>query len=297
VLLFLTATAGREALFVKKTALVFALIMTTAYFLPVVSRAAPISEYPHYLEANSSRYAAYRTGNPGTPVDMVIAYVNANVDLGGYNGIIKIKNPESVSALVNKNFVLPSSYVPDDLVTVEGKFRLREEAAAQFIRMKTDMNALGYKVYLMAGYRTYQRQSSKHSGAVNSSGLALADIQFARPGHSEHQTGLAIDIVQKTGIKYMTQAAFESSREFAWLMKNAHRYGFILRYPENYTDIHGFIFEPWHWRYVGSGIATTMYNDGIIMFEEYYGWFLAPGVRSAKIEKARLPLISQVVLE
>ena len=280
----------------KRIAILLLFTVILAAVSPVVSVAAPMNVYPHYLEENAARYEAYRTANPGFQLDIVIAYVNANVDLGGYRGITQVKNPDSISVLVNKNFILPLDFSPGDLVSIDNGFRLRKEAAGQLSKMMADMSALGLKLHVMAGYRTVQKQSSKHSGAVSSSGLVSADIQFARPGHSEHQTGLAVDIVQRTGIKHMTQAMFETSAEFEWLTVNAHKYGFILRYPEEYTDIHGFIFEPWHWRYVGVSIATAMYNDGIAMFEEYYGWHLAPGIL-AKTEKVRILRVPPAVIE
>lgn len=270
----------------KKIAAAILLISILPPLLFGVASAAN-SEYPHYLDENESRYEAYRAENPGLPYDMVIAYVNANVDKGGYTGITTVKNPDSISVLVNKNFMLPPKYAPRDLVSIGGGFRLRAEAAEQLTRMKTDMNALGFKIYVMSAYRTYNTQVSKHSSAVRSYGLESADRQFARPGHSEHQTGLAVDIVSRSGIRVMSQAKFEDSKEFAWLMENAYKYGFILRYPQDYTNIHGFIYEPWHWRYVGVDIATTMYNDGIVMLEEYYGWYLAPGILQ-KAEKERV---------
>ena len=94
----------------------------------------------------------------------------------------------------------------------------------------------------------------------------------------------------------MTQAKFENSKEFAWLTENAYKYGFILRYPKDYVNIHGFIYEPWHWRYVGVEIATAMYNDGIVMFEEYYGWYIAP-VLHAKAKEERMMRIAPAKAE
>jgi D-alanyl-D-alanine carboxypeptidase len=234
-------------------------------------------EYPHFIERNKARYEAYRALNPGLPYDIAIAYVNANVDKGFYNDVTVVKDPDNICVLVNKNFALPSKYEPADLVSISG-YRLRAEAAEHFLQMRADMNSLGYKIHIMAAYRTYTTQAARHSNAVRSFGLASADRQFARAGHSEHQTGLAVDIVQRTNIQFMTQAQFEKTKEFAWLTENAHNYGFILRYPREYRDIHGYIFEPWHWRYVGVDIATTMYNEGITIFEEYYGWNLAPEI-------------------
>jgi len=280
----------------RKCAAVLLVVLFLSAFPHVPATGIVNEEYPHYIEENAARYEAYRAKNPGIQYDMVIAYVNAGVDLGGYNGITEAKNPGSISVLVNQNFSLPPNYTPRDLVSVGGGFKLRAKAAEQFSKMKDDMNAQGYRIHVMAAYRTYQRQVSKYSNAAKSDGIASADRQFARPGHSEHQTGLAVDILHKTGFKYMTQAAFENTKEYAWLTANAYKYGFILRYPLEYVDIHGFIYEPWHWRYVGVDIATTMYYEGIVMFEEYYGWYLAQVV-PAKAEKGTSTRMSSVEVE
>ena len=236
------------------------------------SGGASMESYPHYLKENDARYRAYRAKNPAIMNDMVIAYVNANVDKGFYNEIETIGDPGSISVLVNKSFKLPEKYVPEDLVFIDASHRLREEAAEHFLEMRADMKASGLKICVLSAYRTYQAQTSKHDNAARYGGADYADKQFARPGHSEHQTGLAIDVLQTSAVKHMAQARFENTPEYEWLTINAYKYGFILRYPEEFGDIHGFIFEPWHWRYVGVDIATTMYYDGIVMFEEYCGW-------------------------
>jgi LAS superfamily LD-carboxypeptidase LdcB len=91
---------------------------------------------------------------------------------------------------------------------------------------------------------------------------------------------LAIDILhrRKSSEERMSQVRFENTAEYAWLRENAHNYGFILRYPREYRHVHGYIFEPWHWRFVGVDIATAMKSEGITLYEEFYGRYLAPGV-------------------
>ena len=261
-----------------KKLLALLLVMSTLLiaFSPLYDAAAN-DRYPHFLENNRSRYEAFQIKNPDLPLDKVIAYVNAHVDFGFYNQIVTVDDPDSISVLVNKNFALPSGYVPS-LVSVGGSYRLRSEAAQHFTKMKTDMNDLGYKIHIMAAYRTYQTQANRYSNALRRSGRASADRQFARAGHSEHQTGLAIDVLHIGGFEFMQHSDFHNTPEFAWLTENAHRFGFILRYPQEYRDIHGFIFEPWHWRYIGVFNATAMYLEGIRVFEEFYGRYLAPDI-------------------
>jgi D-alanyl-D-alanine carboxypeptidase len=250
----------------------------------------PDMQYPHFLRENLQRYESYYETNPELQFSKVIAYVNANIDLGGYNGIQTVDDPESIAVLVNKNFELPLGYEPD-LVDAGYGVRLREEALEQYTRMKEDMADLGLRIYVIAAYRPYRTQASKFNAALASSGRASAERQFARPGHSEHQTGLAVDVLQRTISREEAMSAlrFENTDQYAWMRENAHNYGFILRYPREYRDVHGFIFEPWHWRYVGVDIATAMFDEGIVLFEEYYGMYLAPGIaaRSENGQAAR----------
>jgi len=236
--------------------------------------------YPHFLIENSQRYEAYHSGNPGLPFSKVIAYVNAGVDVKAYSDIKTVEDPESISVILNKNFALPSGFVPEDMVDIGGGHMMREEAAMHFQKMRADMTDLGYRVQVITAYRSFQAQSNRFNGALASYSRESVERQFARPGHSEHQTGLTADILHR-GIQRdesMSSARFEATGEYAWLRENAHNYGFILRYPREYREIHGFIYEPWHWRYVGVDIATAMFNESIGVFEEYYGKYLAPGV-------------------
>ncbi|MCL2227342.1 MAG: M15 family metallopeptidase [Oscillospiraceae bacterium] len=248
--------------------------------------------YPHFLSENARRYEAFQEKNPEVPFGVVIAYVNANVDLGFYEVIEPVGDPYNVSALVNKNFALPAGWVPGDLVDIGSGHRLREEAARYLPKMMAALNEDGLRIHVISSFRSYRTQANSHRRAVGRVGLEVADMQFARPGHSEHQLGLALDVLHRTGFAFMSQARFENTPEFAWMLENAHNFGFIFRYPYEYTDIHGYIFEPWHWRFVGVDIATAMYNEGIALFEEFYGRYLAPGV----LERVRADLLGRSTL-
>jgi len=248
-------------------------------------------EYPHFIEDNIKRYLFFQAKNPDIPFGTVIAYVNVNVDIGFYHNIETVPNPYEFSTLVNKNFALPANWEPDDFVNIGSGHRLRSDAAEQLAKMRTAISEDGLRLQLIASFRSYQTQAGTHARGVRRHGLASADRQFARAGHSEHQLGLAVDILHRSGFQFMTQARFQYTREFDWLMENAHNFGFILRYPDEYRHIHGYIFEPWHWRFVGVEIATAMYNEGIILFEEFYGRYLAPAV----LERAQRELFSHLI--
>ena len=234
--------------------------------------------YPHFLNENARRYINFQRKHPDIPFGAIIAYVNVNADLGFYEFIETVNDPYFVGSLVNKNFALPSGWEPSDLMSIGSGHSLREEAAVHFFKMREAINDAGLRLHVASTFRSYQAQASIHSRGVSRSGLESADRQFARAGHSEHQMGLALDILHRSGFSRLQAANFQYTSEFKWLQENAHYFGFILRYPYEYTHIHGYIFEPWHWRFVGVDVAEAMFNEGIVLYEEFYGRYLAAGV-------------------
>jgi len=240
-----------------------------------------MGEYLHYLPENSSRYTAFSELHPDIPFGAIIAYVNVNVDLGAFNYIEPVPDPYFIGSLVNKNFILPSGWMPSDLSGVQGGHMLREEAAEKFGEMREAMREDGLPLQTMSTFRSYERQRNNHARGVQRFGQESADRNFARAGHSEHQAGLAADVLHRGGFDTLTSARFYTTDSFAWLEENAHNFGFILRYPFGYMHIHGFVYEPWHWRFVGVDIATAMHEQGIVVYEEFYGRFLASDVLKA----------------
>jgi len=139
-----------------------------------------------------------------------------------------------------------------------------------FEEMKAAAALDGFSLRIGSGYRSYSTQKSIYKGYVNRDGQAKADTYSARPGHSEHQSGLAIDICA-AGYSCIT-SAFNGTPPANWLSENAYKYGFILRYPNGKSDITGYKFESWHYRYVGKELAAKFYNGGNwTTMEEYYG--------------------------
>lgn len=139
----------------------------------------------------------------------------------------------------------------------------RAAAASAIVSMQQDS---GPDVWIISasGYRSYATQTAVYNNYASQYGQASADTFSARPGYSEHQTGLAMDFSP-------IDIAFAGTAQFSWLQANAYKYGFVLRYPEGKSDITGYTYEPWHWRYVGSDVATDMHDRGITTLEEYYG--------------------------
>ncbi|MGE5456267.1 MAG: D-alanyl-D-alanine carboxypeptidase family protein [Ignavibacteriales bacterium] len=171
--------------------------------------------------------------------------------------------------LVNKENGLPSDYVPSDLEHIDIKFSnenkyLKNEAKQQYEKLSSDALALGYKIVVVSAYRDYKYQYELHNEYVKNKGIEYALLCSAKPGYSEHQTGLAIDVMGSNN----DYDLFEDSIEFNWMKDNAHKYGYILRYPKDKIEITGYKYEPWHYRYVGIKPATEIYNNDLTL-EEY----------------------------
>lgn len=187
-----------------------------------------------------------------------------------YYQIKPIKDPESIHVLVNKNHQLSSHYVPKDLEVISNQYAydekyLRKEARLSFERLSKEASTLGYRIIGVSAYRDYDYQKKLYQHYVDTKGKKYADLCSARPGHSEHQSGLAIDVMGSN----LDYNLFEESEEFTWMSENAHHYGFILRYPKGKEHITGFKYEPWHYRYVGVELATTLYQNNLTL-EEYF---------------------------
>ena len=276
----------------KKSSVIFFLILVIFAGLTPAAGAIDGSSLPYYLDENESRYEAYQAKNPDMPFDRVVAYVNANVDFGPYNNIEVIRKPADLCALLNKNFILSVSYRPKDLVTLPGGGLVRAEAAAAFTEMKDDAALDGVPLFVRSSYRTYNDQVASYNLVMDSFGRDGAEASVARPGHSEHQLGLALDLAPAPGLSGpLTAMHFDETIQYTWLLEHGHEYGFILRYPSEYVSIHNYVFEPFHWRYIGIKVATAMFNEGIAVFEEYYGKYLAPAVRMKMMQtrRERLP--------
>lgn len=188
---------------------------------------------------------------------------------GFYQDVQLIEHPEDILVLVNKNNRFEKNYRPIDLEVIslmyanEEKY-LRKVAKEAFEKLSADAQLLGLSIVAVSAYRNYEYQSNLYQYYVETKGKEYADQCSARPGHSEHQSGLSLD-VQGSNQDY---DEFETSNEFTWMQEHAHDYGFILRYPKGKETITGFKYEPWHYRYVGIDVATYIYEHNLTL-EEY----------------------------
>lgn len=191
-----------------------------------------------------------------------------------------IDSADSLTVVVNKARPLqPVDYVPETVpstvYSVNGQ-PLRAEANDALAQMNADVTAAtGSGFVLCSGYRSYDYQSELYAGYVNGYGQEAADATSARAGHSEHQLGLAADIMGD-GQGCSLSEAYAQTESGQWVNEHAWEYGFILRYPDGSQPIVGYAYEPWHWRYVGVEIAQDMREQGITTLEEYFGLDAAP---------------------
>ena len=199
--------------------------------------------------------------------------VNLDLDKDDYTDTVNV-DKFSIDMLVNKHRGLSDKFVPDDLVDIDKKYTNDEKlkisriALNSFIKMYNVAESEGYNLVINSAYRSYDEQVELTNLYLKSYGQSYVDKYVAKPGFSEHQTGLAFDIGSKNS------RVFANSKEYQWLKENAYKYGFIYRFDSRYEDITGFRHEAWHYRYVGRNIAKYIYEHNNMSLEEYYVRFL-----------------------
>lgn len=192
--------------------------------------------------------------------------------------LIKVDtDPESITVLVNREYLLPEEYIPADLVVPNISFSfygtyeksyMRQVAATALEQFFAAASEKGYMLKGVSAYRSYTRQKQIYDKNVSTRGAEKTDKVSAKPGSSEHQTGLTIDISSNT-VGCALEESFGRTEEGKWVAKNCYKYGFIIRYPKGKTGITGYSYEPWHIRYVGKNLAKYLYKNDLTL-EEYY---------------------------
>lgn len=184
-----------------------------------------------------------------------------------------LTSADSLWFVANKKNPVPQSYVSRDLTPVGGVF-LQAEAARNLSEMIEAAKKEQVNLKAISGYRSYAEQQKVYNSYVAADGQAAADTYSARPGHSEHQTGLAADLGNATG-QCDLEVCFETTPAGVWLAANAYKYGFVIRYGKDKTPVTGYQFEPWHIRYVGKELAGELKKNNQTM-EEFFGLPAAP---------------------
>lgn len=196
-----------------------------------------------------------------------------------------VDDPSSIWVVVDKLRPLAdgADFVPPQLIDIPGDLQnpwghsLRSDTIDALEAMAAaDHAEAGTTLVAQSGYRSYASQARGYSSYVSSLGQVGADATSARPGFSEHQTGLAVDILDTSSGCDLDSPCFGSSTSGSWLAANAYRFGFILRYPADKTAVTGYQYEPWHFRYVGIDLATEMHAEHVETLEEFFGLPAAP---------------------
>lgn len=179
-------------------------------------------------------------------------------------------DPASPWVVVNKAHpISPLDFRPD--VSIVRGYQVATVGADALVRLleASDRAGLGFKI--ASAFRSYDYQREVHEATVATRGRAQAELVSARPGHSEHQTGLAVDIVTPADPRCDFDPCFAGTPAGRWLARNAWRHGFVVRYRAGDEDVTGYRPEPWHLRYVGAGLAAELHRTGTTTLEEYFG--------------------------
>lgn len=220
------------------------------------------------------RYLKYHQEHPDLSMAMVVTMVNVNRDRDYYQQPKKTDTNKQTAMLVNKYYALDKNYTPKDLVSISNQYSYGENAVMkevydQYMAMYQAAKQHDLNLIITSSYRDYEYQEELWNHYKTQQGQTWADSVSARAGHSEHQTGLTLDIATYGSVFN----DFANTDEFKWMEKHAHQYGFILRYPERKEDITGYDYESWHYRYVGVEIATKI-KELNITFDEYYAYYI-----------------------
>ena len=270
----ISAVLCPERIFCQDNQLIIEKRMTDNEYHKVIKEVLDFARNENFYPERFERYKNYHAKYPEYSMQEVIFRVNLGLDNPFYENVTTIAHPYELLVLVNKYNQLPAQFSQYNLVNMNKKYTLNDGkeyllagvAYENYIKMWDAAKKEGLLMTVVSAYRTEDYQRSLYNRKVKSKGLAHADVYSARAGHSEHQTGLAMDIG-------FTETSFERTAEFAWLQNHAHEYGYIMRYPKNKEWITGYAYEPWHYRFVGTDVAKIIHDEGIT-FEEYCAKYL-----------------------
>ena len=230
----------------------------------------------YFILKNLDRYYDYLQKNSKATVEDTVILVNVNRDYDYYEHDIDTDTTKDTLLIVNKYYTLSKDYKIDDFVTISNNYswgtnqKTRQVVYDAYLEMWEAAKENGIYLMVNSSFRSYEEQDALYKKYTKEYNQRYADGIAARPGHTEHSTGLCLDIFSKAN---PSRAKFTESTDFEWLKNNAHKYGFILRYPEGKENITGYNAESWHYRYVGVEVATFIYENDLT-FDEYYAYYL-----------------------
>lgn len=228
-----------------------------------------LKKVPYYKKEYKNRYLSYQKENKDLSIEDIVTHVNIGLDNPYYTNTKPSTNLNTELILVNKYNYVTENYVPENLQPLNTSYarsgmQLVDIAKEAFESMSDDAKKEGMNIIAMSSYRSYDYQVNLYNNYVKTDGKEAADTYSARPGYSEHQTGLAVDVYNLE----LPYTSFEETEEFNWMQENAYKYGFILRFPKDKVDITGYQYEAWHYRYVGKEVAKYIHNHNMTL-EEY----------------------------
>ena len=233
---------------------------------------ADFSDLDFYIPENIDRYIAFQIRYPELTHADIVWRVNAHLDYEFYEKIIIIEDTTQPLLIVNKYYRLPREFRPPNLVELPNGMLVTAETRTAFTAMQEAARRDNVTLSVASAFRSFDFQEQLYNSFLDRHPQEVVDTFSARPGHSEHQTGQAIDIMGANG----DMLQFGGTAEHQWVIENAHRFGFIIRYQANIEQFTGFTDEPWHLRYVGVEIATSMREKGITILEEYVIRYISP---------------------
>jgi len=236
-----------------------------------------IKEYikeKYYIDKNLQRYIDYQKENTSKNVSEIISIVNVNKDKEEYTQTKASDTTKKELILANKYNYLDKDYKPENIIEIPSRYAysdnyVPEEILNYYKEMFNAAEQDGVDLIISSAYRSYEEQEETYDYYKKQKGEEYAKKYASLPGYSEHQTGLAFDILT-TGV--LTDD-FEKTKEFEWLQENSYKYGFILRYPKGKENITGYDYESWHYRYVGKEAAQKIKKENIT-FDEYYAYYI-----------------------
>lgn len=235
-----------------------------------------ILKQKYYIDKYYDKYVEYKTYHEEESYEDVIAIINTHINEGWYNKTFDSNLDDGYEIIVNKFYHLPKDYKRNDIVPINLQTAYANQSASKVVvdayyKMHDDiLKELGVHLMVNSSFRSYEDQEDTYNLFKNSRGQRYADTYAARPGYSEHQTGLALDL---TSLENPLVDNFEKSKEYEWLKENCYKYGFILRYPKGKNHITGYNNESWHFRYVGLKTAKII-KEKNITFDEYYAYYI-----------------------
>ena len=232
----------------------------------------------YFIESHLNDYLEFYQKQKDETLTDIVALINTHANNKWYEVTYDTNINLKEQMIVNKFYKLNENYKPDNLKNIsldysygnEGDNKLISYAYDAFMDLWQAANEAGFYLMVTSSYRNYEEQTSIYEERKEAQGERKADQTAARPGHSEHQTGLVVDMTSKSE---PIESDFKESKTYNWLKDNAYKYGFIERYPEDKTYITGYEPESWHWRYVGKEAAKVVHDENIT-YDEYYAYYI-----------------------